>query len=632
MAAVTKGIKISFDKTPQAKGDLFTGTGLTEDSPGGIQYLDVMANDPGGGAAKKLYSLDDGISAGGSSPADLLAQDAVGNINFSALGAKIWITSDGKVAYDTGSLDTTQFQHLGAGEYATDSFTYAIQMGNGALSWATATVQIAGTNDAPVLTAIPTLDIVAANFSSNNVGVLAGDGAGDFSGAVAFAAGGSGLERAALGDVNGDGNLDIVTVNYYSHNVGVLTGDGAGDFSGAVTFATGGSNPVWVALGDVNGDGNLDIVATNEGSSNVSVLVGDGAGGFAAAVTFATGGSYAYSVALGDVNGDGKLDIVTVNYVSHNVGVLAGDGTGDFATAVTFATGGSGAFEVVLGDVNGDGNLDIVTHNAGSSDLSVLIGYGDGGFSEADIFDPGGANSRSVALGDVNGDGNLDIVAGSGSSNVGVLTGDGAGDFAPVVTFATGGSYAYSLALGDVDGDGDLDIITGNYFSNNVGVLTGNGAGSFATALTFASGGSNPYAVALGDVIPISLSYSENQVATAINRALVVTDVDSATLAGATVSITGNFHAAEDVLGFSDTANIAGGYNAETGVLTLSGTDTLAAYQAALRSVTYFNSSEDPLTDARTISYQVDDGAATDHASNLVTALVTLVGVIDTTP
>src|SRR3972149_5935691 len=154
MAAITKGITVSFANTPQARDDLLTNTGLTEDSLGGIKYLDVMANDLGG-AAKWLYSLDDGISAGGSSPTDLLSQDAVGSANYSRWGAQIWITADGKVAYDANTLDSgfkASLQTLAAGAFATDSFTYAIRLANGALSWGTATVQIAGTNDGPVIT------------------------------------------------------------------------------------------------------------------------------------------------------------------------------------------------------------------------------------------------------------------------------------------------------------------------------------------------------------------------------------------------------------------------------------------------------------------------------------------------
>ncbi len=162
MAAVTKGITISFSNTPQAKDDPFADTDLTEDSLG-IQYLDVMANDLGGNA-KTLYSLDDGTSAvsytnpqGGTSPTDLLTQDTARaeatSTDYSALGARIWITVDGKVGYDGSTFSPAvkaQLQQLAAGEYATDSFTYAIQLGNGTLSWATATVQIAGANDPPV--------------------------------------------------------------------------------------------------------------------------------------------------------------------------------------------------------------------------------------------------------------------------------------------------------------------------------------------------------------------------------------------------------------------------------------------------------------------------------------------------
>ena len=55
-----------------------------------------------------------------------------------------------------------------------------------------------------------------------------------------------------------------------------------------------------------------------------------------------------------------------------------------------------------------------------------------------------------------------------------------------------------------------------------------------------------------------------------------------------------------DVLGFANQNGISGSYNAGTGVLTLSGMASVANYQAALRSVTYFNSSDNPSTLTRT--------------------------------
>jgi len=150
-SGLPKGITVSFSNTPQAKDDVFAAaqTQLSEDSLGAV-LLDVMANDLGGNA-KSLYALDDGTNSGGPNGA-LLAQDAIGAANLSAHGATIKITADGKVSYDASTLDASfknGIQALTDGEFATDTFTYAIRLGNGALSWATATVQIAGVNDAP---------------------------------------------------------------------------------------------------------------------------------------------------------------------------------------------------------------------------------------------------------------------------------------------------------------------------------------------------------------------------------------------------------------------------------------------------------------------------------------------------
>src|SRR5438067_187740 len=75
----------------------------------------------------------------------------------------------------------------------------------------------------------------------------------------------------------------------------------------------------------------------------------------------------------------------------------------------------------------------------------------------------------------------------------------------------------------------------------------------------------------------------------------------------------------EDVLSFTDTATITGSWDSTTGVLTLSGTDTLAHYQAALRSVKYSNTSDNPSSATRTASFQVDDGSSVNNLSNVST-------------
>src|SRR2546422_7531311 len=116
------------------------------------------------------------------------------------------------------------------------------------------------------------------------------------------------LFRAAVGDVNGDGRPDLAVANYGSNSVSVLLGNGDGTFQAAQTFVAG-SGPVWVAVGDVNGDGRLDLAVANYYSNSVSVLLGNGDGTFQTALTFATAGANPENVAVGDVNLDGRPDL-----------------------------------------------------------------------------------------------------------------------------------------------------------------------------------------------------------------------------------------------------------------------------------------------------------------------------------
>ncbi len=121
-----------------------------------------------------------------------------------------------------------------------------------------------------------------------------------------------------------------------------------------------------------------------------------------------------------------------------------------------------------------------------------------------------------------------------------------------------------------------------------------------------------------------TLTYVENVAATAIDTGLTIADVDSLTLAGATIAITGNYATGEDILSFPSQSGITGTWNAATGVLTLVGTASLVAYQAALRSVTYMNSSDNPSTSARTIAFQVNDGVASSSAAHKTIAVIAI--------
>ena len=125
--------------------------------------------------------------------------------------------------------------------------------------------------------------------------------------------------------------------NYSSNNISILSGNGSGGFSAASGSPISvGSNPHSVVIGDFNGDGKQDLAIANAYSHNVIVLHGNGSGGFTAASgsPYAVG-SYPWAVAVGDFNADGKEDITTANYASNNVSVLLNTCTPNTAPTIS---------------------------------------------------------------------------------------------------------------------------------------------------------------------------------------------------------------------------------------------------------------------------------------------------------
>jgi len=91
-----------------------------------------------------------------------------------------------------------------------------------------------------------------------------------------------------------------------------------------------------------------------------------------------------------------------------------------------------------------------------------------------------------------------------------------------------------------------------------------------------------------------------------LDNGILVSD-DNVNLASATITISANFQAAEDVLAFTNQNGITG--NFVGAVLTLTGSSLVANYQTAIRSITYENTSEDPNPATRTVSFVVNDGS-----------------------
>jgi VCBS repeat-containing protein len=151
------------------------------------------------------------------------------------------------------------------------------------------------------------------------------------------------------------------------------------------------------------------------------------------------------------------------------------------------------------------------------------------------------------------------------------------------------------------------------------GVTDSLGATSTVTAQRTIDVSEAHQAPVLANIEPGTINYYAGTPGVPVTSSLTVTSADATNLVGATVKISSGFASGEDVLSFSNQNGITGSYDASTGVLTLSGTASLADYQAALRSVTYSDSSAlSPTTGDRTISFQVDDGYAQNNLSNTV--------------
>ncbi|WP_137148530.1 hypothetical protein [Mycolicibacterium sp. CR10] len=187
---------------------------------------------------------------------------------------------------------------------------------------------------------------------------------------------------------------------------------------------------------------------------------------------------------------------------------------------------------------------------------------------------------------------------GYGSLPAGVTALEDAGS----VTFTGAASLAaYRQLLGSVTFTSPDAALTSILFT-----VTDSSGGESAPASTVVTVLGIPAAVA--PVVATSLvnvSYTAGNSAVTVDSGLRLLDVDSTNMSGAVVSIVGGPVAGE-ILGFTAPGGIGGTYVAGTGVLTFTGTASLADYQQALRSVT-FASSGTAATAIRTITFTVTD-------------------------
>jgi gliding motility-associated-like protein len=165
--------------------------------------------------------------------------------------------------------------------------------------------------------------------------------------------------------------------------------------------------------------------------------------------------------------------------------------------------------------------------------------------------------------------------------------------------------YSYDLGAGEWN-----NILTLPFTTNDAAIVT------YVNSLYIVQGEAGtgftrftPNNPMLTNMEGTALSYTFGDAAINITASLTASQNAGTNFQSATVSITGNFEAGKDVLSFVDAYGITGSWNSTTGVLALTGTTTIANYQAALRTVKYSNTDITSGTNTRTISFKVYDGS-----------------------
>ncbi len=349
-------------------------------------------------------------------------------------------------------------------------------------------------------------DIVVANYGTDSISILLGYGDGSFQDQIIYSTGYDSIPSSlAVGDLNKDDHLDIVVANYGTNNIGIFFGYGNGTFTSQKTYTTAlNSNPSSVAVADFNNDNKLDIAVTNNGSGNLGIFLGQGNGTFVAQTTYSTGSnSNPQYIAVGDFNKDNQLDIAIVDAKNDRLHIFPGYGSGNFATVTTYDTiSGSSPYSIAATDVNNNNQSDVVITNYGTNNVFALIDYSFKPSTRQTNYNVGSPTIMdSVALSDLNNDHIFDIIFGVGNKIL-ILTGLGNGMFSTEATYSTDiKSFAQYICVGDLNNDNRIDIVSANIDSDSVGVLLGYGDGTFADIKTYSAGiGSRPVWVALGDI------------------------------------------------------------------------------------------------------------------------------------
>lgn len=332
-------------------------------------------------------------------------------------------------------------------------------------------------------------DLAVANGASDSVTILLGNGTGDFTQApTSPEVAGDQPVSVTVGRFNADTIDDLAVANFLSDDLTVLLGDGMGNFAQAPTSPeAAGNQPFSISVGRFNGDAIDDLAVPNgvsdDLSNEVTILIGDGTGNFTEAPTSPEdAGLDPYSVAVGRFNADAIDDLAVANHNAHNLTIFLGDGMGDFTeTPTSPESAGNFPNWIVAGRFNADAIDDLAVTNDDTDDVTILLGDGTGNFTQpATSPEAAGDIPFSVNVGRFNADAIDDLaVVNQGSADVTILFGDGTGNFTEAPTSPeTAGNGPFAGAVGRFNADDVDDLAVANAISDDVTIVLNGGDGT----------------------------------------------------------------------------------------------------------------------------------------------------------
>ena len=256
-------------------------------------------------------------------------------------------------------------------------------------------------------------DIVFIQQTPNVVGILLTYPNGTFADVITYSITDSFTpESLAIGDVNNDTYLDLMIAQSSPKQIGILLGYGNGSFASQITFTTDSFSPSLVSVGDFNNDNRLDFVVIYNDQESIGIFLNFPNETFVSVTNYSTGsGSQLRSLAMADFNNDHYLDIVVANSGADTIEIFLGYGNGSFVTQTVYSTEpGISPCSVAIGDFNNDNESDIVVLSYANGVVGIYLGYGNGTFASPKISHTGsGAKPRFVCVGHFNNDNYLDI-------------------------------------------------------------------------------------------------------------------------------------------------------------------------------------------------------------------------------